>query len=143
MDTFWRLMPRLYYSTRKFLLNRGNKIGLKESMPRFLDYVYQHDGCIQREICDEFSSNASSVSKWLASLEKEGMICRRRNAESTREVNVFITGKGRETEKQMFEVYKEMDQIIFQDLSPEEREQCLSYLARLTDNMMSYKEEGY
>ena len=56
---------------------------------------------------------------------------------------MFITGKGRETEKQMFEVYKEMDQIIFQDFSPEEREQCLSYLARLTDNMMSYKEEGY
>jgi len=111
---------------------------MEKGQPRILDYVYLNDGCIQREICDEFSLDASTVSSFLAILEKEGTLRRERNPLSSREVNVYITDKGKEIKKQVEVVYDELEQITFQGFSPEEKEQCIHYLSRLTKNMMSY-----
>ncbi len=141
IERFWRLMPRLYYSTRVFVLKGGSEVGMKESMPRFLDYVYLNDGCIQREICEEFSTNASTVSKCLTTLAKEGFVHRRRSSQSAREVNVYITDKGRETEQRMWKVYEDMEDIIFQGFSKKEKEQFVSCMLRLTQNMMAYNKE--
>jgi DNA-binding MarR family transcriptional regulator len=79
MDTIWRLLPRLYYSMRKYLFTRARECGMEKGQPRILDYVYVNDGCIQREIGDEFSLDKSSISNFLAILEKEGTLRRKRN----------------------------------------------------------------
>lgn len=141
MDTIWRLLPRLYYSMRKYLFTRARECGLEKGQPRILDYVYVNDGCIQREICDEFSLDKSSISNFLAKLEEDGTLRRKRNPLSSREVNVFVTDKGREIQKRLDVVYDELEQITFQGFSPEEKEQCIHYLSRLTKNMMSYRKD--
>ncbi|MEA5025811.1 MAG: MarR family transcriptional regulator [Desulfitobacterium hafniense] len=114
---------------------------MEKGQPRILDYVHVNDGCIQREIRDEFSLDASSISNLLSKLEENGTLRRERNPLSTREVNVYITDKGREVQKRMEVVYDELEQIIFQGFSPEEKEQCIHYLSRLTKNMMSYRKD--
>ncbi|HJA70163.1 MAG TPA: MarR family transcriptional regulator [Candidatus Lachnoclostridium stercoravium] len=138
MEKLWRVLPRLYYSTRKFLLIQSHKFGWMKGRFSILDYVYLNDGCIQREIRDEFSLDASSVSNFLTALEKEGMLQRKRNSQCTREVNVYITEKGKETQKRMNALYDEMEKIVFANFSSEAKEQCLDYLAQMDKNMMDY-----
>ena len=138
MEKLWRVLPRLYYSTRKFLLIQSHKFGWMKGRFSILDYVYLNDGCIQREIRDEFSLDASSVSNFLTALENEGMLQRKRNSQCTREVNVYITEKGKETQKRMNALYDEMEKIVFANFSPEAKEQCLDYLAQMDKNMMDY-----
>lgn len=137
-EKLWRVLPRLYYSTRKFLLIKSHKFGWMKGRFSILDYVYLNDGCIQREIRDEFSLDASSVSNFLTALEKEGMLKRKRNSQCTREVNVYITEKGRETQAQLNELYDKLEKIVFTNFSQEAKEQCLEYLAQMDRNMMAY-----
>jgi DNA-binding MarR family transcriptional regulator len=128
---------------RKYLFTRARECGMEKGQPRILDYVYVNDGCIQREIRDEFSMDAASISNLLRILEKDGILRRKRNPLSSREVNVYITDKGWEIQKRLEVVYDELEQITFQGFSPEEKEQCIHYLSRLTKNMMSYRKDEF
>ncbi|MEY8339191.1 MarR family winged helix-turn-helix transcriptional regulator [Lachnospiraceae bacterium 62-35] len=117
---------------------KAKDCGLKKGQPRILDFVSLHEGCFQREICNEYSLEAASVSNFLAILEQEGVLYRQRNPQSSRKVNVYTTEKGREVQKKLDVVYNELEEIIFQGFSVEEKEQCNWYLSRLTKNMMLY-----
>ena len=74
MEKLWRVLPRLYYSTRKFLLIQSHKFGWMKGRFSILDYVYLNDGCIQREIRDEFFTEKqnflnvydAAIADWIA-----------------------------------------------------------------------------
>lgn len=138
MDTLWRSLPKLYYSMRKSLFTKAKECGLEKGQPRILDFVSLHDGCIQREIGEEYSLEAPSVSNFLKILEEEGVLRRERDSQSSRKVNVYITDKGIEIQKRLNAVYDELEEISFQGFSQEEREQFISSVIRITQNMMQY-----
>ncbi len=135
-ERLYQLLPMLYDAMRKQLGEKREECGFLRGQPRMLDYVYHHDGCIQREMCDAFSLEASTVSNILAIMEKDGLILRKRNPASSREVNVFITGKGREVQQRLEKVYEWMEAAAFEGFSPEEKDRFLRDFAAVTENMM-------
>ena len=127
---------------RKYVLEQARNCGLRQGQPRFLDFLYRNDGCIQKDFCNEFSLEASSISNLLAILEKEDVLRRERNSKSSRMVNVFITEHGKATQKKLDTVYDNIEQIVFEGFTKKEREQCLCYLERLATNMMAYNKDN-
>lgn len=140
MERLHQLLPKLYYSMRKYILEQARNCGLSKGQPRILDFLYRNDGCIQRDFCDEFSLEAPSTSNLLSILEKEGVLHRERTSKSSRTVNVFITEHGKAVQKKLDLVYDDLEEIVFEDFTEKEREQCLCYLERLATNMMAYKD---
>ena len=76
------------------------------------------------------------MSNLLAVMEKDGLIERARSRESSREVNVFITEKGRGVQKRLEKVYGEIEADAFRGFSEEEAAAFLKAFAAVTENMM-------
>lgn len=135
-ERLYQVLPKLYDAMRKELGGKKESCGLYHGQPRILDFLYRNDGCMQREFCDEFSLEASTISNLLVSMEKDGLLRRERNPLSPRMVNVYITEEGKRVQKKLETVYDQLEELAFRGISKEEQEQILAVLQKITGNFM-------
>jgi len=133
--SFHQIMPKLFYTHRKLLINRTMEFNISKGQPKILDYLYYHDGCIQKDFSTEFQIEAATISNLLVAMEKKGLLYRKRNEHSARTVNVYITDKGKVIQKQMEKIYDSIDDMVFDGFSPMERERFCADLMRIYENM--------
>ena len=134
-NRLYQNLPRLYDAMRKLLGDKKEACGLTRGQPRILDYLFHHDGCMQKDFCREYSLEASTVSNLLVAMEKDGLLRRERNPSTSRIVNVYITEKGKQVQHNLEPVYDKLEDIAFEGISEEEKEHCLMILKTITKNM--------
>ena len=105
-NRLYQNLPRLYDAMRKLLGDKKEACGLTRGQPRILDYLFHHDGCMQKDFCREYSLEASTVSNLLVAMEKDGLLRRERNPSTSRIVNVYITEKGKQVQHNLEPVQK-------------------------------------
>ncbi len=138
-ERLYQILPKLYDAMRKDLGRKKESCGLYHGQPRILDFLYRNDGCMQREFCDEFSLEASTISNLLVSMEKDGLLRRERSPLSPRMVNVYITEEGKKVQKKLEHVYDQLEEQAFRGISQEEQEQILAVLQKITGNFLEEK----
>lgn len=138
-ERLYQILPKLYDAMRKDLCREKESCGLYHGQPRILDFLYRNDGCMQREFCDEFSLEASTISNLLVSMEKDGLLRRERSPLSPRMVNVYITEEGKKVQKKLEHVYDQLEEQAFRGISQEEQEQILAVLQKITGNFLEEK----
>lgn len=116
------------------------KVNLSHGQPKILDFLIDNDGCIQREIAKHCFIEPASVTNSLAIMEKGGLIERRQNPDDRRVLNVFLTEKGKEKQKQIGDVFSATDQVALEGFTKDEEEQLINYLERLATNMRRKEE---
>ena len=134
-NRLYQNLPRLYDAMRKLLGDKKQGCGLTRGQPRILDYLFHHDGCMQKDFCREYSLEASTVSNLLVAMEKDGLLRRERNPSTSRIVNVYITEKGKQVQHNLEPVYDKLEDIAFEGISEEEKEHFLMILKTITKNM--------
>ena len=134
-NRLYQNLPRLYDAMRKLLGDKKEACGLTRGQPRILDYLFHHDGCMQKDFCREYSLEASTVSNLLVAMEKDGLLRRERNPSTSRIVNVYITEKGKQVQHNLEPVYDKLEDIAFEGISEEEKEHFLMILKTITKNM--------
>ena len=97
-NRLYQNLPRLYDAMRKLLGDKNYTYIYSRGQPRILDYLFHHDGCMQKDFCREYSLEASTVSNLLVAMEKDGLLRRERNPSTSRIVNVYITEKGKQVQ---------------------------------------------
>lgn len=127
---------------RKTAKNHFEELGITHGQPKLLDFLVEHDGCIQRELASHCHIEPATVTSILNTMEKSGLIERRQNPNDKRILNVFLTQKGKETQKSVFKVFQDLDRKCLIGFSKEEEEALMSYLGRIYDNLHR-KEEGH
>lgn len=118
-NRLYQNLPRLYDAMRKLLGDKKEACGLTRGQPRILDYLFHHDGCMQKDFCREYSLEASTVSNLLVAMEKDGLLRRERNPSTSRIVNVYITEKGKQVQHNLEPVYDKLEDIAFEGISEE------------------------
>ncbi len=98
----------------------------------FLAYA---DGVTQRELVERTHLQAPTVSVILARMEEEGLAERRRNSQDKRQMLVYITEKGKETDRQGLEKIKETDAIAISGLEEAELAELVRLLRKMRDNL--------
>ena len=134
-NRLYQNLPRLYDAMRKLLGDKKEACGLTRGQPRILDYLFHHDGCMQKDFCREYSLEASTVSNLLVAMEKDGLLRRERNPSTSRIVNVYITEKGKQVQHNLEPVYDKLEDIAFEGISEEEKGHFLMILKTITKNM--------
>ena len=134
-NRLYQNLPRLYDAMRKLLGDKKEACGLTRGQPRILDYLFHHDGCMQKDFCREYSLEASTVSNLLVAMEKDGLLRRESNPSTSRIVNVYITEKGKQVQHNLEPVYDKLEDIAFEGISEEEKEHFLMILKTITKNM--------
>ncbi len=119
-----------------------SKLGITRGQPRILRYLKAHEGCIQRELSDNCLLEPATVTTILDKMERKGLVERRYEPGSHRNMQVFLTEKGRESLLLVERVYRQLEEECFSGFSPEEIELAAGFLERICQNMLRADQAG-
>lgn len=140
--TFHMLLYRAFHAQRHYLRPCLCEIGLEVGQPKLLGYLAGHGPCRQRELADYFEIDSAAVSRMLDSLEKGGFVTRRMDEESRRSNLIALTDKGRQAQQRWQEHCREMEDIMLQGFSDEEKARFADYLSRAWQNFRDRRGDG-
>ena len=127
---------RKFFKTHRSLLDKEfYKIGLTKGQPKVLDFLVMNNGCIQRDIAESCNIEPATVTSLLSNMEKNGLIYRSQNNENRRILNVFLTEKGIEAQKQVSKIFGAMDELCFKGFSEKEKGDALKIIERIQNNL--------
>lgn len=75
--TYHQLMLENQQLLARKLLERVAEEGLSSGQPKVLEFLLEHDGCMQKEIAHACSVEAASVTSLLNKMERDGLVQRR------------------------------------------------------------------
>ena len=138
--TFHMLLYRAFHAQRSYLRPCLGEIGLVVGQPKLITYLACHGPCGQRELAEYFEVDSAAVSRMVDSLEKGGFITRRPNEENRRCNSIELTEKGHRADETWRERCREMEELMLDGFSAEERERFAGYLSRAYRNLRGQKE---
>ncbi len=118
------------------------KYNLTAGQPRILNYLFEHNGCIQRELAAACHLEPASVTSVLNSMEKAGLIERKPVQGDKRALEVWLTEKGLDQKKTIEENFITMANECFQGFTEEEKQLAGVFLDRIFKNMINGKQQN-
>lgn len=110
-----------------------NTIGRAQGL--VLHVLAECDGMTQTEITEKLDIRPSSLGELVVKLEKGGYVERRQNENDKRVMNVFLTEKGREIEKEFVNPRQKAAELWCAGLSEQEKSQLSELLGKLILSM--------
>jgi len=112
-----------------------SKVKLHKGQPMLLKLLSNKDGIPQSSLAKELEITPATVSAMVKRMEKAGFIVRRRNAQDERLSNVYITEAGKKLSLQLNGFQNEMEEIVFDGFSAEEKKTLEGFLERIVENL--------
>lgn len=132
--TFHMLLYRVSHAQRSYLRPYAAEIGLGTGQPKLVSYLAEHGPCRQRELADYFEIDPAAVSRMLDNMRKAGFVTCRADERNRRSDVVELTEKGRTAYGNWRAHCREMEGIMLQGFSEEERAAFAQYLSRAYNN---------
>lgn len=120
---------------QKKIFSSIKHLGLSLGQPKVLDYLFEHDGAIQKDIAGGCYIEPASLSIILTGMEKKGLIKRKISDENRRNMNVFMTKKGREICLVIREEIEKVEKDALKGLSENDITLLNNYLKIINNNM--------
>ena len=108
---------------------------IDRSQPWILDYLAEHDGCIQRQLAERAHFDPASITSALVRMEEQGMVRREPVPGDRRALRVYLTEKGREKQRYVQQVFSDTEEIALRGFDAQERAQLEAFLERIHDNL--------
>ena len=89
----------------------------------------------QKELADRMHMAPPTIAASLKCLERQGYVSRRTDERDSRRNRISITRKGRDALDSGMRALQEVDDHMYQDFTPEEREQVYRFHRRMLDNL--------
>ncbi len=109
--------------------------------PKLINYLAKYGPCRQRELANFFEIDSAAVSRMIDSLEKGGFVTRKIDEESRRSNLIALTDNGYEVQKKWQNHCRNMEEIMLNGFSKEEKICFANYLSRAYKNFRERKEE--
>jgi len=108
---------------------------------RMLDVLSKNDGLNQREIAEALDIRPQSASEAITSMEGQGLIEKRTNAQDKRSCLIYITEEGRCRQIALRNERIENARRIFEPLTDEEKSTLFALLNKVASALQENKEE--
>ncbi len=134
------------YTLMKYARNYGHQqikeAGVSDTEHLICTFLFGHPNSSQDDVSEALQIDKTTIAKALTNLEKKDYIQRTQNPKNRRKNIINITPLGKETIRDVINVYDSWLSKISDALSPEEWEQFKSYCQRLHNFAKSlYKED--
>lgn len=120
---------------QKRLLADIKELDLTLGQPKVLDYLKDNNGAVQKDIAKGCHIEPASLSTVLAGMERKGLIIRNMCDGNRRNLNVFMTGKGKEMCERIDKQFAVIEEKATYGLSDDEIAQLNKYLTKIHDNL--------
>lgn len=112
-----------------------DEINMHRGQPLMLRLLYSEDGVAQSVLAKEMEITPATASAMVKRMEKAGFVIRKRNAEDERISNVYLTDAGKAVSTQLNDLQNDMEKIVFDGFSEEEKLNMKNYLQRILKNI--------
>lgn len=102
---------------------------------RFLRQLWLQDGITQRQLSDRVGMREPTTVVALKSLEKSGLIERRKLKDDRRKTYIYLTPVAKKLEYILAPINAEVHERAFQGFSDAEAEQLIHLMRRMIDNL--------
>jgi DNA-binding MarR family transcriptional regulator len=131
----WQLLAQVSQIFRSVSDSFTDQVDIPRGQAGLLCVVAKQDGLTQSEIADQLSVQGATVTNMLQRLEEAGLVKRVRDSEDNRLVRVYLTEAGRQKESSINEQFGSMQELIFKDISEEERVLLRRWLQQIVMNI--------
>lgn len=118
-----------------------DRAGIPCGYRALLFHLSHSDGCTQLELTRLTHLTAPTVSVALQKMEHDGYVTRCTDAADLRQIRVFLTEKGKQTEMANRERAEALDRVSLEGFTDAEKETLRAMLIRMRDNLFS-SEDG-
>ena len=129
------LLGGIAHMSYSIMFQEAKNLGIHPGQIPICGYLYQHNGCRQKEIGEALRIKPSTVSVSIERMEKNGLIVRKRDAMHPRIVKVYVTEKLRGCYRTFGEILEKNEKTIMKGFTEEEKEQLQGYLKRIISNL--------
>lgn len=124
-----RLHHRYHHTIfESFNIHRGQN--------RLFDKLKESEGISQTELAHRMNIAPATLTRMVQNMEKNGYVSRRTNADDQRVTLIHLTSKGVETRTIINKKLKAVDQKIFKNFTPEEKEILYNMLLRVQEQLL-------
>lgn len=121
----------------KILFEKLKGSGLTQGQPKILEYLFDNDGAVQKDIAAACFIEPATVTSLLSRMENNGLITREMKKENRRFLYVYLTEKGRNEYDRIKAAFEASERTVFEGFDEEERSVCINMLRRINQNLRS------
>ena len=108
---------------------------LSKGQPKILEYLYENDGAVQKDIAKSCFTEQATVTSILARMEKNEIIIRKIDPNNRRFQFVYLTDKGKVEAKFVIDSFAKLENNALKDFTDEEKMQFVNFLNRVNKNL--------
>jgi len=132
---FHSLLLSTHLIFHKKVFTNLSDTGLTFGQPKVLDYLKDHDGCVQKDIAAACEIEPPTVTSLLQRMEESGLIERKMLNGNRRSLYVFLTDKGRTAQEKVSTVFDQLENLAFEGLTKEEAETFMNLFSKINQNL--------
>ena len=141
MESIHYLLMSDHFLVQKSLLTSIKNSELTPGQPKILDYLQNHNGCVQKEIAKGCHIEPASITVILKGMESKGYIERKMLNGDRRSLYVFLTEKGKKYIEYLNEKFDKVENTALKNFSEDEKQQLNDLLMRVYENMIANEKE--
>ena len=138
MESIHYLLMSDHFLVQKSLLTSIKDSELTPGQPKILDYLQNHNGCVQKEIAKGCHIEPASITVILKGMESKGYIERKMLNGDRRSLYVFLTEKGKSAFLHHASFNKRMTEEVLKQVEEEE----LPVLGKMLEGLLTFFREG-
>ena len=134
-ETFTVLINKISRNIRKIKNQEMAEYGLRSTHVSCLYYLYSSESLTATELCERCEEDKATISRALDYLEEQGFIVCESKTAKRYKTPMFLTEKGKEAGKKIFDKVSHVLDEVGEGLTEEERKTFYSYLAIISNNL--------
>ena len=138
-----RWISFIYRMSQSYVDQYFKRYNLSSGQFVFLLLLYREDGRKQDDLAKAIDMDKGTTARALAKLEASGYIVRIRDEKDRRVLRVHLTDKAREVRKPIYDVLHRWNEVSVLGLTPEENQNLLDLLRKVSLNIRDQKERGW
>lgn len=130
-----KFISTIYRYTRRYFARELQGSRLDAGQLPFLLHLYRCPGVTQEQLSCALGMDKGTTARSVAQLEECGLVYRTPGQNDRRVNHVFPSQEALELEESLIGIVDRLHELLFEGFSPEEREQALSLIVRMKDNI--------
>lgn len=121
----------------KKIVVETTKLGLLPGQGKILDYLYNNNGCEQRELSRAFFIEPATITGIIQRMETANLLIREYRNGNKKTNYVSLTEKGFETAKKVQEIFKKAEEEAFNNISEKDLLSFMTTLKKINNNIIT------
>lgn len=134
------ILHQIVHMSKYQEIKKTEALGIKPGQAVILFMLGCKGGLSQKQLAQEIGITPPSMTVALRKMEESGFIMREPDDEDQRVIRIRLSEKGKQYVDEIKSILEEMEELLYEGISPEERMLFRRLLIEMRDNLLNHKE---